>query len=251
VSPDRTVLSLGEAIDQQFIAAREDSQQQQFIWAHPIADISTVGAAVVSELRDKALLALVVSMFAIVMYIRVRFAEYSYGIAAVVALIHDVLVTLSAMAMVVYLENRFGITIVDGEINLATIAAFLTLIGYSVNDTVVTFDRVRENLPRMKASLYDVLDISINQTLSRTILTAGTVFLTVVILLAFNFGSRNVLEGFSFAMLVGVIAGTYSSVFIAAPVLLWLENRRAHTDDGEETKVENAPLRPHPKAKTT
>ncbi len=251
VPPDRIDLAVGQSIEQQILIASKDSQQQPYLWAQPIGDISTIGAAVVSELRDKALLALVVSLFAIVMYIRVRFAEYSYGIAAVVALIHDVLVTLSALAFVVFLENRFGITLVDAEINLSTIAAFLTLIGYSVNDTVVTFDRVRENLPRMKASLYDVLDISINQTLSRTILTAGTVFLTVMILLAFNFGSRNVLESFSFAMLVGVIAGTYSSVFIAAPVLLWLENRRARKEGGEGTKVDSTPLRPHPKAQTT
>ncbi len=248
VTPDRTEVALREGLEKQFAAPRKDSQQQAYGWAEPIADITSVGAAVVSEMRDKAIVALIVSMFAIVMYIRVRFAEYSYGIAAVVALIHDVLVTFAVMSFVVLIESRTGITLVDAEITLATIAAFLTLIGYSVNDTVVTFDRVRENIPRMNASLYDILDLSVNQTLGRTILTAGTVFLTVVILLAFNIGSRNVLEGFAFAMLIGTIAGTYSTVFIASPVLLWLENRREAKEKRENEGTASAGLRPHPKA---
>jgi preprotein translocase subunit SecF len=103
------------------------------------------------------------------------------------------------------------------------IAAFLTIIGYSQNDTIVIFDRVRENRPKSKKPLVDVLNDSINECLGRTILTTATVVLTLVVLFAFNFGTRNVLEGFSFAMLVGVISGAYSTIYVASPVLLWCE----------------------------
>ena len=105
------------------------------------------------------------------------------------------------------------------------IAAFLTIIGYSLNDTIVLFDRVRENMPRTKGSLAELLDLSINQTLSRTILTSVTTLIAVTILFAFNLGTGNVLEGFAFAMVVGVLVGTYSSIFIAAPTFIWLETR--------------------------
>ena len=107
------------------------------------------------------------------------------------------------------------------------IAAFLTIIGYSLNDTIVVFDRVRENKPRMKGALSDTLNTSINQTLSRTVLTSITTLLTVMILLGFNLGTRNVLEGFAFALSIGVLVGTYSSMFVACPTFLWLENRAA------------------------
>ncbi len=198
---------------------QSDSNGQAYAWAEPIPSKTTVGPAVVGELRDKALLALAISLFAIVLYIRARFAEYSYGFAAVVAVFHDVLLTLG----VLQLANAVGF--LNGEITLPMIAAFLTIIGYSLNDTIVIFDRVRENLPRMKTSLEDVLNTSINQTLSRTILTSVTTFLAVAILFAFNFRTGNVLESFSFAMMVGIVAGTYSTIFIANPTLLWLEGR--------------------------
>jgi SecD/SecF fusion protein len=182
-----------------------------------------VGAQVVSELRDKAIFAILLSLFAAVMYIRVRFAEYSFGFAAVAALTHDVLITLGALAV----ADRF-LPFIDTEINLPMIAAFLTIIGYSLNDTIVVFDRVRENLPRMQGSLSEIIDRSINQCLSRTLLTSMTTMISVALLLAFNLGTGNVIEGFAFALLVGVVVGTYSSMFIASPVLLWLETRRQH-----------------------
>ena len=116
--------------------------------------------------------------------------------------------------------------LVQVEINLAMIAAFLTIIGYSLNDTIVIFDRVRENLPRMKGSLSEILDVSINQTLSRTLLTSITTLITVLLLFLFNAGTGNVIEGFSFALIIGVLSGTYSTIFIACPALLWLETRR-------------------------
>ncbi len=187
--------------------------------AEGVASYAKVGAQVVGELRDKALLAIAVSLFVIVLYIRVRFAEYSYGYAAVAALLHDVLITLGLLTI----ANMVGL--LNGEISLPMIAAFLTIIGYSLNDTIVIFDRVRENLPRMKVPFEEVLNTSINQTLSRTVLTSFTTFLSVGILYAVNFGTGNVLESFSFAMMIGVLTGTYSTIFVANPVLLWLEKR--------------------------
>jgi SecD/SecF fusion protein len=191
----------------------------EIVFASPIPSFSQVGPQVVGELRDKALLALAVSLFVTVIYIRVRFAEYSYGIAAMVALVHDVLVTLAALAI----GNHFGI--VNGEINLAMIAVFLTIIGYSVNDTIVIFDRVRENLPKSDLPLRDVLNKSINETMSRTIMTSLTVFLAIVVQYLFNVGTGNVLESISFAMIFGTLSGVYSTIYIANPVFLWLETR--------------------------
>lgn len=199
----------------------------ELVFASPIPSFSQVGPQVVGELRDKALLALAVSLFVTVLYIRVRFAEYSYGIAAMVALVHDVLVTLAALAI----GNHFGI--VNGEINLAMIAVFLTIIGYSVNDTIVIFDRVRENLPKSNLPLRDVLNKSINETMSRTIMTSLTVFLAIVVQYLFNMGTGNVLESISFAMIFGTLSGVYSTIYIANPVFLWLETRsQAKKGDG-------------------
>ena len=135
------------------------------------------------------------------------------------AVLHDVFVTLGLLT----LANRIGI--LNGEINLPMVAAFLTIIGYSLNDTIVIFDRVRENLPRMKKPVSEVLNLSVNQTLSRTILTSFTTFLALAILFVFNYGTGNVLESFSFAMMCGVLTGTYSTVFVANPIFLWLEKR--------------------------
>ncbi|HEX6884452.1 MAG TPA: protein translocase subunit SecD [Planctomycetota bacterium] len=215
--------SLGDAL----------SRVPDVTFAAPIPSFSQVGPQVVGELRDKALLALAVSLFITVMYIRVRFAEYSYGIAAIVALVHDVLVTLAALSI----GNHFGI--VNGELNLAMIAVFLTIIGYSVNDTIVIFDRVRENLPKSDKPLREVLNTSVNETLSRTIMTSLTVFLAIVVQYAFNVGTGNVLESISFAMIFGTLSGVYSTVYIANPVFLWLETRsqKQKTDGGAQARA--------------
>jgi SecD/SecF fusion protein len=156
-----------------------------------------------------------------VLYIRARFAEYSYGFAAVAALVHDVLITLGVLAVCIKFD------LLGAEISLPMIAAFLTIIGYSLNYTIVLFDRIRENRPRLKGSLQEILDISINQTLSRTLLTSMTTLMTVALLFGFNFGTGSVLESFAFALIIGVLVGTYSSIFIASPVFLFLENRSA------------------------
>lgn len=168
-----------------------------------------VGPQVGAELRQRGLLAVVGSLIGMLIYIWVRF-ELRFGVGATMASLHDVLVTLGLFAVAGY------------EFNLTTIAAFLTLVGYSVNDTVVTFDRVRENMAKNRSeSMLTVLNKSINQTLSRTILTGGTVILASFTL--FLFGG-DVIRGFAFIMTVGVIVGTYSSIYIASPFALYWES---------------------------
>jgi SecD/SecF fusion protein len=217
---DKSAESLASSIQKRF-EGRKDSAQQSFRVASPIPESAVVGAQVGGELRDRAILALILGLFGTIIYLRVRFAEYSYGIAVVVSLAHDVLVTLGALAVGTYTG------LVQAEVDLSMIAAFLTIIGYSQNDTIVIFDRVRELVPQSHKPLRQILNDAMNQCLGRTILTSATVFLTITVLFLFNVGTRNVLEGFAFAMLAGVISGTYSTVFVAAPVLLWLEKRAA------------------------
>jgi SecD/SecF fusion protein len=190
----------------------------------PMPAKSYVGPRAGKELRDAAIRAIVASLLGIIVYARMRFSQYRYGIAAVVALIHDVLVALGA----------FGIARVCGyklEVDLTVVAAFLTIIGYSVNDTIVVFDRIRENMPRSSLPLPELIDRSVNQTLSRTLLTSMTVFLSCLILFFFNVGQGNALEAFSFAMMAGVLTGTYSSVFVASAMLVdianWVDKRKS------------------------
>jgi preprotein translocase subunit SecF len=176
-----------------------------------------VGPQVGSELRKKGLYAVAWSLFGMLLYIWLRF-ELRFGVGATMATLHDVLVTLGLFAFAGF------------EFNLTTIAAFLTLIGYSVNDTVVVFDRVRENLRKSPGKpLLEVMNRSINQTLSRTLLTGGT---TLLACLALMIWGGEVLRGFAFILFVGVIVGTYSSIYIASPfTLLWeqLSAKRTRT----------------------
>jgi preprotein translocase subunit SecF len=170
-----------------------------------------VGPTVGKQLEKQALLAVLYSMLGMLVYLWFRF-QLIYGVAAVVACFHDTLITVGAFA----LTNQ--------EISLTVIAAILTLVGYSMNDTIVVFDRIRENLRlSRRESLPDVVNRSINQTLSRTVLTSGLTFLTVLSL--YIFGGQ-VLHGFSFALVIGILIGTYSSIAIAAPMLVaWQEWR--------------------------
>jgi SecD/SecF fusion protein len=219
VDPDRTPKDLGAAIRLQF--AGLDSGGRPFSLLSPVPESSVVGPQIGGEMRDKAIIAVLLSLVGTVLYLRVRFAEYSFGIAVVISLLHDVLIVFGALAV----ATLTGL--IQAEFDLSMIAAFLTIIGYSQNDTIVIFDRVRENLQHSKKPLREVLNDSINQTLARTILTTATVVLTLVVLFVYNIGTRNVLEAFSFAMLVGVISGAYSTVYVASPVLLWFESRSA------------------------
>jgi preprotein translocase subunit SecF len=176
-----------------------------------VLDTESVGPTVGRQLETKALLATLYSMLGMLIYLWFRF-QLIYGLAAVVACFHDTLITVGAFA----LTNQ--------EISLTVIAAILTLVGYSMNDTIVVFDRIRENLRlSRRESLPDVVNRSINQTLSRTVLTSGLTFLTVLSL--YIFGGQ-VLRGFSFALVVGILIGTYSSIAVAAPMLVaWQEWR--------------------------
>ena len=169
-----------------------------------------VGPKVGSDLREKALLSILYAIIGIVLYISWRF-ELRYAVAAIIALVHDVLVTMGAFSLF------------DKEFTLVIVAAFLTIIGYSLNDTIVVFDRIRENLRRKgKNTLAHTINASINQTLSRTLLTSGTTLLVVIAL--FFFGGE-IIHDFSFALLVGVLVGTYSSIFIASVFLVFWDSR--------------------------
>ena len=173
-----------------------------------------------AEQKTRALIAIVLSLIAIVTYIWIRFGDVRYGIAAITALVHDVCITLGAVAVCTYIAGTsIGelLLIGDFKINLAMIAAFLTLIGYSLNDTIVVFDRIRENRGKARMLNPQIITNSINQTISRTILTSFTTFIVVLIMYIFG-GAR--LRGFTFAIGFGIIIGTYSSIAIAAPVLI-------------------------------
>jgi len=173
------------------------------------------------EQKTRALIAIVLSLFAIVTYIWIRFGDVRYGIAAIVALVHDVCITLGAVTVCTYIAGTsIGefLLIDDFKINLAMIAAFLTLIGYSLNDTIVVFDRIRENRGKARQLNPQIITNSINQTISRTILTSFTTF--IVVLIMYIFGGAG-LRGFTFAIGFGIITGTYSSIAIAAPVLIF------------------------------
>jgi SecD/SecF fusion protein len=163
---------------------------------------------------------MVVSCLGIVAYVWFRFEKLMYGLAAIIATIHDVFAMLAAIALSHWVYGFLGFAgIEDFKINMIEVAAFLTIIGYSLNDTVVVFDRIREVKGKSPTINGDLVNISVNQTLSRTILTSLTTLIVIVIL--YIFGGQS-LRGFSFALMVGVITGTYSSIFIAAPILLWM-----------------------------
>jgi preprotein translocase subunit SecF len=191
-------------------------------YADPFDDagvkVDVVGPTVGRQLEVKAIEATLLSLAGMLVYLWFRF-QLIYGVAAVVACFHDTLITVGAFALL----DSFGFK--GMEISLTVIAAILTLVGYSMNDTIVVFDRIRENLRlSRRESLPDVVNRSINQTLSRTVLTSGLTFLTVLSL--FVYGGP-VLRGFSFALVVGILIGTYSSIAIAAPMLVAWQQYRA------------------------
>lgn len=177
-----------------------------------VRNVQVVGPTVGKQLEKQATLATLYSMVGMLIYLWFRF-QLIYGVAAVIACFHDTLITIGAFA----LTNQ--------EISLTVIAAILTLVGYSMNDTIVVFDRIRENLRLSRREpLPDLVNRSINQTLSRTVLTSGLTFITVLSL--YIFGGQ-VLRGFSFALVIGILIGTYSSIAVAAPMLVAWQERRA------------------------
>lgn len=197
--------------------------------AYEIIGTDAVGAVAGAQLRNKAIATTLAALVGILMYIAFRF-EWTYGAAAVIAVFHDVLVTLGFFS------------IFQWEVSLTVIAALLTLVGFSVNDTIVVFDRIRENRRlHRRESLYKITNDSINQTLSRTIITSGLVFLSVLSMVLFG---GEVLHGFSLALLIGVTFGTYSSIAIASPIMVWWEQRLEMANRSSAISANRDQLRP-------
>tara|TARA_B100000315_G_C14596161_1_gene599733 strand:+ start:24456 stop:25355 length:900 start_codon:yes stop_codon:yes gene_type:complete len=174
--------------------------------------VETVGPKIGAELSGQAVMTILTAIIGILIYISIRF-EFKYAAGAVIALVHDVVITLGIFSIMNY------------EISLAIVAAFLTIVGYSLNDTIVIFDRIRENVKRLKRENFvTIINRSVNESLSRTVITSLTTFFVVFILW---FSGGEVIRYFAFAMMVGVIIGTYSSIFVASPVVIYLHDRFA------------------------
>ncbi len=200
-------------------------KQEMSLAPFVVRNFELVGPKIGEELRWQALKATLLALAGMLIYIGFRF-EWVYGVAAVLAVFHDTVITIGLFS------------IFNKEISLTVLAALLTLVGYSMNDTIVVFDRIRENLRLLRKEKFaDLVNLSINQTLSRTVLTSGLTFLTVVALWLFG---GQVLNGFSFALVVGILVGTYSSVFIASPVLIYWQERM---EGNKRSAVAVAPVR--------
>ncbi|PHS34431.1 MAG: protein translocase subunit SecF [Sulfurovum sp.] len=192
---------LGEDVGKKMNALLQDTGTFE------VRRVDMIGAKVGSELREKGLMAMVLAIIGILIYVSFRF-EWRFAIASVMALLHDVTI---AMGMIV---------LFNVEVNLDILAALLTILGYSLNDTIIVFDRIREGIRTIKnPDLGAIIDESVTRTLSRTTLTSLTTFFVVLTL--FMFGGE-IIHGFSFTLLVGIIVGTYSSIFVASPILMWL-----------------------------
>jgi len=197
--------NIAEIIEEKLAADFPDNR-------YNIIAVTEIGPKIGGELRQAAFLAIIISLIGLLIYISWRF-EFKFAVGAIAALAHDVLVTLGFFSLL------------NLDITLVIIAAFLTIVGYSLNDTIVIYDRIRENLKIFRRDSFEnIINKSINQTLSRTIITSGTVFIVVIVLF---FMGGEVIHDFSFALVVGIIAGTYSTVFIASPVVIALQSRFA------------------------
>ena len=218
-----SVQNVGAASDNEFLInfdtttgdleAFSDTVREQFVKkfgkdSFEIRRAEIVGPKVGKDLREKALLAVGLSCIGMLIYIWFRF-EFRFGLGAIVGLIHDVLITMGILSLT------------NTPIDLPVVAALLTIVGYSVNDTIVVCDRIRENMPKMtKQKLSDIINISVNQTLSRTILTGGSAIMAIIALYVFG---GVVIHDFAFAMLIGTLIGTYSSIYVACPVVIFWE----------------------------
>jgi preprotein translocase subunit SecF len=218
-----SVQSVGAASDNEFLInfdtttgdleAFSDTVREQFVKkfgkdSFEIRRAEIVGPKVGKDLREKALLAVGLSCIGMLIYIWFRF-EFRFGLGAIVGLIHDVLITMGILSLT------------NTPIDLPVVAALLTIVGYSVNDTIVVCDRIRENMPKMtKQKLSDIINISVNQTLSRTILTGGSAIMAIIALYVFG---GVVIHDFAFSMLIGTLIGTYSSIYVACPVVIFWE----------------------------
>ncbi|HEV7473127.1 MAG TPA: protein translocase subunit SecF [Pyrinomonadaceae bacterium] len=227
VDPGGTIVRKGlNAFGEQ--AKPEDDLGPNSTAAYKIVATDAVGAVAGAQLRNKAIAVTLAALVGILIYIAFRF-EWTYGAAAVIAVFHDVLVTLGFFS------------IFQWEVSLTVIAALLTLVGFSVNDTIVVFDRIRENRRlHRRDSLYKITNDSINQTLSRTVITSGLVFLSVLAMVLFG---GEVLHGFSLALLIGISFGTYSSIAIASPIMVWWEQRLDVANRAAATATSRSDLR--------
>ena len=192
--------------DPNFINNIKNDFQESFNGEFKFRRVENVGPKVSKELLNSGIIAISLSLIAMLFYIWIRF-EWQFSLGAIIAIFHDVLLTLGIFSI-------FSL-----EINLSIVAAVLTIVGYSMNDTVVIFDRVRENLKKSNKKIIEISNLSINETLSRTIITSLT---TLLALFSIFFLGGEILKGFSSAMILGVIFGTYSSIFVANPVLIFL-----------------------------
>ena len=212
-------VNLPESEAHEVFAKTKELYEQRIV----IPSSNTVGSMLASQTRDSAVWAILLSCVLMLLYLRYRFRRISYGIAAVIALVFDILFTLAALGASFYLAPALGWLLVDPfKINMTVITALLTVVGYSVNDKIVVFDRIRELRGKGLALSPELLNQALNQTLSRTLLTSLTTLIVVVILYVFG-GST--IHGFAFAMLIGIVIGTFSSMFVASPVLLWLSRK--------------------------
>ncbi len=193
--------NLGEDVGDKVRAILKDTG------AFEVRRVDMVGAKVGSELREQGIMAMVLAIIGILIYVSFRF-EWRFAVASVMALVHDVTI---AMGMIVLFQV---------EVNLDILAALLTILGYSLNDTIIVFDRIREGIRMIKdPDLGAIIDESVSRTLSRTTLTSLTTFFVVLTLYLFG---GEIINGFSFTLLVGIVVGTYSSIFVASPILMWL-----------------------------
>ena len=225
-NPETTETTAGEGASKVLAERLTDALEQSYSKdAFEIREIRVVGPKIGKELRTQALWAVLASILAILLYITFRF-EWVYGLGAIIALLHDVLV---AFSFAVLCNGLFGLNL---EMNQGMLAAFLTVVGFSINDTVIIFDRIRENKTIHKGeNLLMLMNRSINETLPRTINTSLTVVLVLLVLLIF---SGDTLQGFAFTMLVGIITGTYSSIYIASSFVVDTMIRRGKLDRNAE-----------------
>jgi preprotein translocase subunit SecF len=209
----------------------EQALQKAGLPKFEIVNRELVSAVIGRDLQLRGIYATIASLLAITIYIGIRF-RFSFAVGAIAATLHDVFVTLAFLMFFGY------------DLSLNVVAAILTITGYSVNDTIVIFDRVRENLrSRRRDSLEQIVNDSVNQTLSRTIITAGTTFFSVLAL--FLFGGE-ALKGFAFTMLIGIISGTYSTVFIASAIAILLSQKRRHAVSAAVAASDSAASPPRP-----
>jgi preprotein translocase subunit SecF len=220
IGQNEVIVRTNQPMTKELQAKVEEAMNGQFGTGNfEIRRIEFVGPKVGKDLTTNAILAIVFAWLGMLIYIAWRF-EFRYGLGAIIALIHDTIIVIGALSL---LNKEFTLTIV---------AALLTVIGYSINDTIVVFDRIRENRKKdLKKSLADIINASVNETLSRTILTSLTVFL---VLIALFFLGGPVIHDFAFALLVGIEIGTYSSIFIASPIVLYFENLQLSNTKGKK-----------------